>query len=142
MPNSGHCLCGCVKFSVDANPLTARICWCRDCQYLGAGTGMASIGFPSDAFEPHGTIAWFKSLAKSGNEMERGFCPSCGTPLFSRTNARPNLVFIRVGALDDPELLAPEVTIWTKSAPSWAHFDPDIPTVEGQPAPPVRVTTS
>jgi hypothetical protein len=132
----GRCLCGQINFALNAEPLTARVCWCRDCQYLGAGTGMANVGFPSSTLVISGPIAWFKSMADSGNEMERGFCPTCGTPLLSKTNARPHLVFIRAGALDDPEILAPEVTIWTKSAPSWACFDPGIPTVEGQPSPP------
>ena len=97
---------------------------------------MASVGFPSSTLVISVPIAWFKSVADSGNEMERGFCPNCGTPLLSKTNARPHLVFVRAGALDDREILAPEVTIWTKSAPSWACFDPDIPNVEGQPHPP------
>jgi len=26
-------------------------------------------------------------------------------------------------------------TIWTRQAPSWACFDPDLPEIEGQPPP-------
>ena len=132
----GRCFCGQAAFSVSAMPLTARICWCRDCQYLGGGTGLASLAFPSAALAVRGALSWFRSTADSGNVMERGFCPACGTPLFSKTDARPHLIFIRAGALDDPELMAPEMTIWTSSAPSWACFAQDLPRIAGQPKPP------
>src|SRR3546814_17148177 len=59
--------------------------------------------------------------------MRRGFCPECGTPLFSLAESRPHLSFIRAGALDDPDLLAPQAVIWTDAAPDWAHLDPDLP---------------
>jgi hypothetical protein len=67
--------------------------------------------------------------------MHRKFCPNCGTQLFSQAESRPGLVFIRAGALDDPEIAKPSSTIWTASAPSWATIDPDLPQVAGQPAP-------
>jgi hypothetical protein len=65
----------------------------------------------------------------------RGFCPTCGTPLFSAAEVRPHLIYVRAGTLDDPEVARPAVTVWTSSAPSWACFDPGIPQVERQPPP-------
>jgi hypothetical protein len=137
MTTSGGCLCGAVKFSVASHPLTARVCWCRVCQYLGAGSGMVSVCFPSDGLTVQGDVRWFESVADSGNRMSRGFCPTCGTPLFSKAEARPHLIFIRAGALDNPNLIAPVMTIWTDAAPDWACFDPALPQVGGQPPPPM-----
>lgn len=71
--------------------------------------------------------------------MHRRFCPSCGVHLFSASEANPTLVVVRAGALDDPSVATPQGMIWTKSAPHWACFDPDLPQTEGQPAgPPVK----
>jgi len=67
--------------------------------------------------------------------MHRRFCPACGTHLFSEAEARPHLIYVRAGTLDDPEVARPEVTIWTSRAPSWACIDDDIPQLEGQAAP-------
>ena len=119
---TGGCLCRAVRFEVSAAPLAARYCWCRLCQYLGAGSGMVSVCFPSEVFTLQGEATWYDSVADSGNVMSRGFCPRCGTPLFSRAQSRPHLVFVRAGALDDPDLLGPQVTIWTGAAPAWACF--------------------
>jgi hypothetical protein len=67
--------------------------------------------------------------------MHRRFCPVCGTPLFSEAEARPLLIFVRVGTFDDPNLVSPEMTIWTSSAPSWACIDAALPRVGKQPPP-------
>ena len=115
--------------------MAARVCWCRVCQYLGAGNGAVSVCFRADAVSAQGEVKWFESIADSGNRMSRGFCPTCGTPLFSKAESRPHLTFIRAGALDDPNLMAPQMTIWTAAAPDWACIDPALPKVAGQPPP-------
>jgi hypothetical protein len=133
--HSGACLCGAVRLSIDAEPMLARLCWCRLCQSLAAGSATVNVVFPSDKVAVEGEVRWYESFAESGNRMERGFCPACGTPLFSRSEARPHLLIVRAGALDDPELLAPQGTIWTDEAPTWAHIDPALPHFPRQPPP-------
>lgn len=131
----GGCLCAAVRFSIDAEPMAARACWCRLCQYLGGGTATVNICFPAAAVTIHGDVRDHWSVADSGNRMRRSFCPTCGTPLFSAAEARPHLLFVRAGALDDPGLMAPQATIWTAQAPAWACIDPEIPEIERQPPP-------
>lgn len=129
---TGGCLCGAVRFSVAAEPLAVRTCWCRLCQYLGAGTATVNVCFPADTLTATGEVRWHDAVADSGNTMHRGFCPTCGTPLFSNAEQRPHLTFIRAGALDDPGIAAPQATIWTSAAPAWACIDPAIPHHAGQ----------
>ena len=96
---------------------------------------MVSVAFWSNSFAVEGNPAWHESVADSGNVMQRGFCATCGTPLFSRALVRPQLIFIRAGALDDPSLMAPQMTIWTAEAPDWAWIDPALPQYPAQPPP-------
>jgi hypothetical protein len=137
MSIAGGCLCGLVRFEINTDaPLAVRQCWCRVCQYLGAGSGMVSAGFRKDAVTVSGPLSDYVSRADSGSVMHKRFCARCGTPLFSEAEPRPHLIFVRVGALDDPNVAGPAMTIWTKSAAAWACFDTKLPKIEGQPEPP------
>ena len=132
---TGGCLCGAVRFRATAKPVAARYCWCTICQKIGAGGPTVNAAFLTDSLTVEGTLKDYESVADSGNKMHRRFCPACGTHLFSAADVRPNLVFVRVGALDDPEICHPTHTAWTASAPSWACIDNTLPRVPGQPPP-------
>jgi hypothetical protein len=133
---TGQCLCGAVRYRITAAPITARACWCRLCQYLAGGSSMVNACFPRDAITIEGPLSDFRSIADSGNVMHRRFCPTCGTPMFSEAESRPHLIFVRMGTLDDRELVRPAITIWAAEAPSWACIDERIPRIDGQPPPP------
>jgi hypothetical protein len=94
-----------------------------------------NVCFPSASFTVTGELSDYSCSADSGNLMHRRFCPVCGTPMFSEAEARPHLIFVRAGTLDDPEIARPSATIWTSQAPSWACMDPALPKIEGQPPP-------
>lgn len=137
MAITGGCLCGAVRYEFNAEaPLAVRQCWCRDCQFVGAGSGTVNAVFMKDALTVTGPMTEFVKVADSGAVMHRRFCARCGTPLFSEAEPRPQHIVVRVGTLDDPNLAPPAATIWTKSAPAWACFDPKLPQVEGQAPPP------
>jgi hypothetical protein len=133
MEISGGCLCRAVRYTIRAAPIVTRTCWCRVCQYIGAGSATVNTCFPSEALEVTGELGDYRMIADSGNAAHRSFCPVCGTHLFSASEARPHLVFVRAGTLDDPEIARPTLTIWTASAPSWACIDERLPKVERQP---------
>jgi len=137
MPISGGCLCKQLRYEIAADaPIVARVCWCRVCQYLGAGSATANAVFPRDAVTITGERKRYTSIADSGSVMHRSFCPDCGTPVFSESETRPDLIIARVGTLDDPELGKPMATIWARSAPSWACIDATVPKFErAAPAP-------
>ena len=133
---AGGCLCGAVRYRTEAEPIVTRLCWCRVCQYIAAGNAAVGVCFPTAGLTVAGETRDFVSVADSGNRMHRRFCPSCGTHLFSEAESRPHLIFVRAGTLDDREIARPSATIWTRSAPSWACIDGDLPRFEGQaPAP-------
>jgi hypothetical protein len=132
MPISGGCLCKQLRYEIAADaPIVARVCWCRICQYFGAGSGTANAMFATEAVTITGNRKSFTSVADSGSVMNRSFCPECGTQVFSEAEARPQHIIVRVGTLDDPEVGKPMMTIWTGSAPGWACIDAALPHYEG-----------
>jgi hypothetical protein len=132
---TGGCLCKAVRYRIAAAPITARLCWCRTCQYFAAGNATVNCCFPSNAITIEGELRDHRSIADSGNVMHRRFCPTCGTHLFSEAESRPHLIFVRAGSLDDIEIAKPAMAIWASAAPSWVCFDPAIPRVLQQPPP-------
>ena len=135
MTITGRCLCGEIRWESSAPPIVTRVCWCRECQYLGAGSGTVNACFRRETFVVIGKTNDYSSVADSGNQMHRRFCAKCGTPLFSEAEARPHLVFVRVGTFDHPNLVDPAMTIWTSSAPRCACINAKLPQVERQPSP-------
>lgn len=99
----GGCRCGAVRYTVTAEPIATRVCWCRDCQYFAAGSATVNVIFP--------------------------------TPVTSASSARPHLLILRAGTLDDPGIAKPAMTIWTDSAPAWACIDAALPSNPRQPPP-------
>jgi hypothetical protein len=136
MTVTGGCRCGAVRYSIEAEPLFTRHCWCRDCQYIGGGAGTVNVFFPSDKLTVEGALVDHASKADSGNIVHRQFYGACGTPVFTQSEARRHYIGVRAGTLDDPELGKPQMTIWVASAPSWAAFAEGVPQVEkGSPPP-------
>jgi hypothetical protein len=131
----GGCLCRAVRYEIEAEPVTTRVCWCLTCQAFGAGGATVNVCFPSQAIRIRGPLRDYSSVADSGNVMHRRFCPECGVHLFSEAESRPHLIFVRAGSLDNPEIAKPSATIWTSQAPSWACIDQRLPQIEGQPPP-------
>jgi hypothetical protein len=138
MTITGGCRCGAVRYSIEAEPLFSRHCWCRDCQYFGAGSGTVNVFFASEAVAVEGALFDYTSHADTGTLMRRQFCPTCGTPVFTQADTRKHYLGVRAGTLDEPDLGKPQMTIWTSSAPSWACFDPNLPCDAKQAPPPPK----
>ena len=127
MTHPGGCLCGAVRYTISADPIGARMCWCRDCQRIASGSATVNVLFPEEAVAITGDLGLMTMIADSGNTVERGFCKVCGAQMYSRTVSPKGLPMrVRAGTLDDPELCAPTYVIWGDSAPSWAPIPPDM----------------
>jgi hypothetical protein len=121
----GGCLCGVVRF-VYIGPLggdlgAATVCFCAQCrkaQGLGAAVAPAlAAGFAISSGAE--TVTEYES---SPGKL-RAFCRVCGSPLYSRRSASPDLMRLRLGALDSvPAGLHIEAQIFTEGAPDWTAF--------------------
>lgn len=62
----------------------------------------------------------FHYIAESGKGLYRNFCPECGARIFStKLESFPGLVFVTLGSLDRPELIAPKLEMFTKRRLPW-----------------------
>jgi hypothetical protein len=107
---------------------------CRECQ-RASGTAFAAIlRVPAAAFTvTKGAPKFYTVTGNSGNTISRGFCPECGSPLFSRLSGMADIVGVRVGSLDDPSRYHPVMDIFVASAQPWDHMNPELPKFPGYP---------
>jgi hypothetical protein len=136
MAHTGRCLCGAVTLSIESEAIGARTCWCRDCQKFGGGNGTTNAFFRADSIAQTGELSWYNSVAESGNQTSRAFCPKCGSHVFTKGSGAPHLCGVRVSILDDSDLAPPQAVIWTDSAPRWAAPDGRLPNFPKAPPPP------
>ena len=132
---TGRCLCGAVSYRIFAEPIVTRVCWCRACQHIAAN-GTVNVVVPTAGLESSGPLSEYLSIADSGNEMRRRFCPRCGSHLFANSSVRPQFTVVRAGTLDDPSAVRPAMNIWASSAPAWACLDGNLERLAQQPRPP------
>jgi len=124
----GGCLCGAVRYECSGDTEAASYCHCDDCKK--ATGGPYTVGVLVEAAKLRiicGRVKGYTTTADSGRKITREFCPSCGSPLFTRAEKCPNLVFLKAGCLDEPELIKPSCQTWTKRAVGWAYIDEKLP---------------
>jgi len=120
MPESftGGCQCGAVRYRV-AGPLQhASICNCRMCQ-----KALGNFFAPFASFE--GRVEWTRGEPtefRSSQQVRRGFCNNCGTPLTYRWGEHePSLT---IGSLDDPDAVLPTVELARDNRhPVFQHYE-------------------
>ena len=70
----------------------------------------------------------FRLTAGTGKPHDVYFCESCGTTLWSRYHIVPgDCLFVRVGTLDTPEAVKPDVHIYTRSKLPWLSLPEGVP---------------
>lgn len=137
---TGGCLCGAIRYTVDADITELRACHCTHCQKASGAAGSVNAVIPSAAFKiVQGTPRCFSATADSGRTLNRYFCADCGSPVYSQRLATPEMAVLRAGTLDDGGEMKITANIWTKSARPWAYIDPASKQFAGQPdAPPAK----
>jgi hypothetical protein len=129
----GGCLCGAVSYETQAAPVIVAHCHCTDCQ-KSSGTGHGThVCLPEEAVNFVGEIKFYDSPADSGNIVSRGFCPVCGSAIFSSNSSMLGMACIRASSLDDPDAVTPSMIVYTSRAPKWDTMDPSLPSFPEMP---------
>jgi hypothetical protein len=89
--------------------------------------------FPASTVEISGAPKYFKSTADSGKFIERGFCRECGSQLFTRLEALPEMLGVKAGTLDDASRFNPQLDFYVASAQPWDPMNAGLPKLPGPP---------
>ena len=130
-PIEGGCACKAVRYRMQTKPLIVHCCHCRWCQReTGAAFALNAMieadRVPLLAGEPE--LVDTPSQSGMGQKIVR--CPKCRIAVWSHyAGAGPLLKFVRVGTLDEPDRLPPEIHIFTSSKQPWVLIPPGMPSV-------------
>ena len=121
---TGGCLCGGVRFEVSERPVWASYCHCTRCQRrTGTAASVQARLVPGSlrvvsgddllrAYEPADGFAKF-------------FCSACGSALWSRNPADPDVVAVRLGAFDGDPGVRPQHRQYVAYAAPWEPIPDD-----------------
>ena len=132
MGATGGCLCGKVRYEMTTEPLMCVTCHCKNCQRQAGSALSIIIGVPDGSLKIEGEVKTYNDTGDSGATVRRQFCENCGSPVFTRVESPPGVMFIKAGTLDDTSELEPSLHCYTKSKQDWVELG-EIPGFETVP---------
>ena len=127
----GGCSCGAVRYRLASPPMFVHCCHCRDCQRQTGTAFVLNALIETDRIELLSETPEPVSMpTESGRPHDIYRCPRCRVAVWSDYGRRPALRFVRIGTLDDPAALTPDVHIYTRSKLPWIALPEDVPSFE------------
>jgi len=127
----GGCACGAVRYRLASPPMFVHCCHCRDCQRQTGSAFVLNALIEADRVAMlSGTLDHDAMPTDSGRPHSIHRCASCGTAVWSVYGGVDKLRFVRVGTLDDPAALTPDVHIYVRSKLPWIKLPDGVPAFE------------
>jgi hypothetical protein len=125
-PLEGGCDCRYVRYRMNTAPLFVHCCHCRWCQRESGASFALNAMIEADRVEVlSGEPEIVHTLSESGTGQKIARCPKCHVGVWSNyASAGPLVKFVRVGTLDAPDHLPPDIQIFTASKQPWVVIPP------------------
>ncbi len=126
----GGCTCRQVRYRMTSNPMIVHCCHCRWCQRETGSAFVINAMIEADRVAVlTGEVEIIDTPSESGHGQRISRCPKCHVAVWSNYSSDA-IHCVRVGTLDDPDRLPPDIHIFTASKQPWVVLPPDIPVVE------------
>ncbi len=127
----GGCFCRTVRYRLTSAPMFVHCCHCRNCQSQTGSAFVLNALIETDRIDKlSGEPVITTVESGSGHPHDIYRCPECRTAVWSDYGRRPGLRFVRVGTLDDPTALSPDVHIFTRSKLPWVRLPENVPSYD------------
>lgn len=122
----GGCDCRATRYRLTAKPLFVHCCHCRWCQRESGASFALNAMIESECVELlAGAPTLVHTPSESGKGQQIARCPHCFIAVWSHyAGAGPLVSFVRVGTLDNPDALPPDIHIFTASKQPWVVLPP------------------
>ena len=128
----GGCDCGAVRYRMTSEPIFVHCCHCRWCQReSGASFALNAMIEAERVVLIAGEPEMVDTPSNSGKGQKIFRCPTCRIAVWSNYAGAGDAVhFVRVGTLDEPDRLPPDIHIFTASKQPWVVLPPGTPAVK------------
>ena len=127
----GGCACGALRYGLLSPPMFVHCCHCRDCQRQTGSAFVINALIEADRVSVlSGDAESTAAPTESGRPHKIYRCPSCKIAVWSVYGGVDKLRFVRVGTLDDPAALTPDVHIYVRSKLPWVTLPEGVPAFE------------
>ena len=128
----GGCTCRAVRYRMTSRPLFVNCCHCRWCQReTGSAFAINAMIEADRVVLLSGSPEVVNTPSNSGKGQKIARCPVCRIAVWSNYGGGGDKVrFVRVGTLDEPDRLPPDIHIFTTSKQPWVVLPPGVPAVE------------
>jgi hypothetical protein len=122
----GGCTCGRVRYRMTTAPLVVHCCHCRWCQRETGSAFALNAVIEADRVQLlQGSVEVVDTPSLSGRGQAISRCPTCRVAVWSNYAGGGDKVrFVRVGTLDEPDRLPPDIHIYTMSRQPWVTLPP------------------
>ena len=114
----GTCLCGGIRFEVDADPETLRFCHCTSCKHLSGGAGTVNFPAAPSSIRIVEGEELIQSFTPEGGSAKT-FCRNCGANLFGGGWPDSERCSVRVTTIEEPLDATIGVHLFVRSLASW-----------------------
>ncbi len=127
----GGCTCRFVRYRMTTGPLIVHCCHCRWCQRETGSSFALNAMIETDRVQLcEGEVEAINTPSNSGQGQRISRCPKCRVALWSNYGGGGDTVrFIRVGTLDEPDRLPPDIHIFIQSKQPWVVLPSNTPGV-------------
>ena len=115
----GHCLCGATTFELTGPSNWVGHCHCESCRRATAAAFATWIGHPNGAWALTGQAP---KTFQSSDHVTRGFCETCGTPIFYDSTAYPDETHFYAALLTDPDCINPTDIYFAEEKVAWVDI--------------------
>ena len=127
----GGCACGAVRYSLETEPMFVHCCHCLHCQRQTGSAFVLNALIEAERVALRGSQPLPVAVPTDSGKPHRIFrCPTCQVAVWSEYGGRAQIRFVRIGTLDAPAALRPNVHIYVRSKQPWLSLPPDIPAFE------------
>jgi hypothetical protein len=122
----GRCLCGQIQYEIDGDVGPIDFCHCSYCRRASGSAFASNATILRASFKLRAGAAVLREYESTPGKL-RSFCSNCGSPIYARMLAAPELLRIRAGTLTSDPVARPSGHFDVGSKAPWFTITDTLP---------------